>query len=221
MNSTDIARANREKGFWSPDSEPIDYKTAKTSRQLNHLDDEVREIMYAPSADQATEEVADFVIVAADLLGQHGYVVILEDVPAKPFMPEYANYADWKGKLSRAYRKTGVIDDAILLDGIASMYNDFGKDAVLAAVSAKLAVNATRPTAYGVANGNAVDHPSHYNQGGIECIDAIKAALTPEEFAGFCKGNAIKYVWRAGHKCKPTEDLRKGRYYLGYLTESA
>lgn len=41
-----------------------------------------------------------------------------------------------------------------------------------------------------------VNHPPHYNQGGIECIDAIKAALTPEEFRGFCKGNAIKYIWR-------------------------
>ena len=47
-----------------------------------------------------------------------------------------------------------------------------------------------------------VDHPAHY-AGEIECIDAIQAALSPEEFAGFCKGNALKYVWRE-------RDLRKG-----------
>ncbi len=40
-----------------------------------------------------------------------------------------------------------------------------------------------------------VNHPAHY-AGSIECIDAIQAALTPEEFAGFCKGNALKYCWR-------------------------
>ena len=34
----------------------------------------------------------------------------------------------------------------------------------------------------------------HYRHGEIECIDAIQAALTPEEFRGFCKGNVLKYV---------------------------
>ena len=36
-----------------------------------------------------------------------------------------------------------------------------------------------------------VDRPKHYNQGGVECLDAIEAALTPEEFKGYCKGNII------------------------------
>ena len=44
-----------------------------------------------------------------------------------------------------------------------------------------------------------VNQPPHYRQGGIECIDAIAAALTPEEFAGYCKGNILKYVWREKH----------------------
>ena len=46
---------------------------------------------------------------------------------------------------------------------------------------------------------DAVNHPPHYNKGGIECIDAIQAALTPEEFRGYCKGNIIKYSWRERH----------------------
>jgi hypothetical protein len=66
---------------------------------------------------------------------------------------------------------------------------------------------------------NPVDHPPHYNQGAIECIDAIAAALTSEEFAGFCKGNAIKYLWRANHKGGAT-DLQKAQWYLGRLTTS-
>lgn len=58
-----------------------------------------------------------------------------------------------------------------------------------------------------------VNHPSHYTNGDIECLDAIKAALTPEEFRGFCKGNAIKYVWRERLK-GGGQDLAKAGFYL-------
>lgn len=59
-------------------------------------------------------------------------------------------------------------------------------------------------------------NPDHYKHGGIECIDAIRAALTPEEFRGFCKGNALKYVWRERHK-GGDEDLRKAGWYLNQI----
>lgn len=46
-----------------------------------------------------------------------------------------------------------------------------------------------------------VDSPNdHYRQGDIECIDAIRAALTDEEWRGYCKGNVLKYTWREKHK---------------------
>ena len=45
-----------------------------------------------------------------------------------------------------------------------------------------------------------VNAPPHYRQGGIECIDAIRAALTDEEFRGYLKGNSMKYLWREKHK---------------------
>lgn len=61
---------------------------------------------------------------------------------------------------------------------------------------------------------DAVNSPQHYTAGGIECIDAIKAALTPEQFTGFCRGNAIKYLWRAGRKNSTTEDLAKAAWYV-------
>lgn len=61
-----------------------------------------------------------------------------------------------------------------------------------------------------------VDHPAHYSQGGIECIDAIEAALTPEEFIGFCKGNAMKYEWREKHK-GGAESIKKAIWYLQRL----
>lgn len=62
-----------------------------------------------------------------------------------------------------------------------------------------------------------IDHPPHYRQGEIECIDAIEAALTPEEFRGYCKGAAIKYLWRMNHKGSPALDAAKARWYLNRL----
>lgn len=64
-----------------------------------------------------------------------------------------------------------------------------------------------------------VNHPPHYKSGGIEFIDYAQAKLTPEEFAGFCKGNALKYISRAGKKGNAAEDLRKARWYLDRLLD--
>lgn len=64
-----------------------------------------------------------------------------------------------------------------------------------------------------------VNKPAHYNTGEIECIDAIKAALSPEEFNGFLKGNVFKYIWREKHKGGP-ESLAKARWYLERLLKS-
>lgn len=65
--------------------------------------------------------------------------------------------------------------------------------------------------------GDVVNSPEHYRQGGIEAIDAIKASMTREEFKGYLKGNAQKYLWRYRHKGKPIEDLRKAEWYLDRL----
>ena len=58
-----------------------------------------------------------------------------------------------------------------------------------------------------------VNHPPHYTAGGIECIEAIRAALTPDEFRGHCKANAIKYIWRERNK-GGDESIRKAIWYL-------
>jgi hypothetical protein len=62
-----------------------------------------------------------------------------------------------------------------------------------------------------------VNHPSHYNQFGIECLDAIEASMSPEEFKGYLKANTLKYLWRYKYKGKPLEDLKKGQFYLNLL----
>ena len=65
-----------------------------------------------------------------------------------------------------------------------------------------------------------VNHPSHYTQGGIECIEAIKASLGMDGFCDYCKGNVQKYLWRWRDK-GGVEDLEKAQVYLGWLLESA
>ena len=65
---------------------------------------------------------------------------------------------------------------------------------------------------------DAVNHPSHYTDGGIECIEAIESALTNEEYRGYLKGNIQKYVWRERHK-GGTESLKKARWYLDRLIQ--
>lgn len=62
-----------------------------------------------------------------------------------------------------------------------------------------------------------VEHPAHYTSGGIECIDAIKASMSEEEFKGFLKGNVLKYLWRYELKGKPLQDLEKAEWYLKKL----
>lgn len=56
---------------------------------------------------------------------------------------------------------------------------------------------------------SAIDHPAHYSQNpaGIECIDVV-------ELMTFNRGNAVKYLWRAGLKGSRVEDLRKARWYV-------
>ena len=63
-----------------------------------------------------------------------------------------------------------------------------------------------------------VNHPSHYTEGGIECIEAIEAQLTPEEYKGYLKGNVAKYIWREKHK-GGIESLKKAQWYLNKLVD--
>ena len=65
--------------------------------------------------------------------------------------------------------------------------------------------------------GDAVNHPAHYTQGGIECLDAIESSMTAEEYAGYLKGNVLKYLWRYRNKGNPVQDLEKAGFYLNRL----
>lgn len=60
-----------------------------------------------------------------------------------------------------------------------------------------------------------VNHPSHYTSSpatcscgkAIECIDVVR-------HQNFNRGNAMKYLWRAGSKDDEVQDLRKAAWYL-------
>ena len=62
-----------------------------------------------------------------------------------------------------------------------------------------------------------VNHPSHYTQGKIECIDAIEESTKGLlGIAAVCVANVIKYIWRYKFK-NGIEDLKKARWYLDKL----
>ena len=52
-----------------------------------------------------------------------------------------------------------------------------------------------------------VNHPPHYKQGDVECIDAIAS----------CLGEGFKFLWRYQHKGKVQEDLDKSIWYINKL----
>jgi len=58
-----------------------------------------------------------------------------------------------------------------------------------------------------------VNRPTHYTGAWIECIDAIRAALGDEGLVLYCRGAAMKYMWRAGKKDYDVQDLRKAAWY--------
>lgn len=64
-----------------------------------------------------------------------------------------------------------------------------------------------------------VNHPNHYTSSGIECIDAIEAAVStysdPKD--GFLVGQIIKYLWRAPLKGSYKQDIEKAQWYLNRL----
>ena len=60
-------------------------------------------------------------------------------------------------------------------------------------------------------------NPNHYQRGDIECIDALRACLTPEEFRGYCKGSAMAYLWRLGQKDAPEQEAKKAIWYMNWL----
>lgn len=64
-----------------------------------------------------------------------------------------------------------------------------------------------------------INHPKHYTQGGIECIDAINDAVVNKTgLEAVCVANVIKYLWRYELK-NGLEDIKKAQWYLNKLID--
>ena len=61
---------------------------------------------------------------------------------------------------------------------------------------------------------------SHYDVGGIETLDIIKAKLTDEQYRGYLLGNALKYLCRSMHKEDTRRDIEKAAYYILWLRDT-
>lgn len=59
-----------------------------------------------------------------------------------------------------------------------------------------------------------INRPSHYTQGEIECIDAMRAAYGDAAVKHYCVCAAFKYLWRHEHKASASDDLKKAIWYL-------
>lgn len=67
-----------------------------------------------------------------------------------------------------------------------------------------------------------INNPAHYMLfPDMQAIDVIRSALSPEEFAGYCKGNALKYRLRAGEKGTAEKCIAKANWYQARLREIA
>jgi len=98
----------------------------------------------------------------------------------------------------------GAIEDIISINNDATTSSDW---------DTTVTISSEPP---GPIEDNDVEHPVHYNNGNVECIEAIEAASSKEEFEGYLRGNVIKYIWRFKYK-DGEKDLRKAKWYLEKL----
>lgn len=64
-----------------------------------------------------------------------------------------------------------------------------------------------------------VNHPSHYKNGNIECIEVMINVFGKHKVAAFCELNAFKYQWRANNKGTDIQDKEKAIWYLNKYIE--
>lgn len=117
-----------------------------------------------------------------------------------------------KENKSRLVREMGIIDDleapeeVDVKECVESLKEQMGNEPLVPLGSCSLMHD-------------AVNHPSHYNQGGIECIEAIESATIGKKgIEAVCVANVIKYLWRYELK-GGIESVKKAKWYLEKLLE--
>lgn len=87
----------------------------------------------------------------------------------------------------------------------------------MARIQRQLTARATLPAQDPV--DDDVNHPSHYTQGDIECIDAIKSMLGQDGYIAFLRGQVAKYNWRVLNKGNSVKDAKKAQFYLNAMLD--
>lgn len=109
--------------------------------------------------------------------------------------------------------KLAVAYDHVCKNGEARLDGSHLKDIKLNAESDEFPAIGIKPEN----KPDMVSHPKHYTQGGIECIDALKAATVGKRgIEAVCVANVIKYLWRYEEK-NGVEDVRKAKWYVERL----
>lgn len=114
--------------------------------------------------------------------------------------------------LNSSQTKAGIVTKP---DGEKKLFNPLNNYFVPDNVNCRCAVTSTIKTNdTPIGDVDFVNHPPHYqSDNGIECIDAIRAALGKEGFIAHCRGTAIKYLYRAPNKDAQLQDLKKAAWY--------
>ncbi|EAC5530991.1 DUF3310 domain-containing protein [Listeria monocytogenes] len=110
-----------------------------------------------------------------------------------------------KGYCERIYIDTPIEKYKATQDEVAKWYDDAAN--IMKVISA-------RGLSMKNENNDNVNNPAHYNTGGIETLDYIKAKV--KDYPSYAAGNILKYVSRYEHK-NGIEDLKKAQFYLNDL----
>lgn len=111
-----------------------------------------------------------------------------------------AHFYDWKAENIKGYK--ALSKHVLLTEDMLKLKPD-GSDEELSVVYEP----------------DVVNHPSHYTNGKVECIDAIESATVGKTgIEAVCVANVIKYLWRYEDK-NGMEDIKKAQWYLNKLIE--
>lgn len=96
---------------------------------------------------------------------------------------------------------------------VADKKNDEITDEINEQISEQADKQTSEPAA------DMVNHPPHYCTGDIECWDAMVSAFGPEWMRAYATVTAFKYIWRAKHKGRFAEDMKKAAWYEARAAE--
>lgn len=70
-----------------------------------------------------------------------------------------------------------------------------------------------------IVSNDPVNHPSHYTQGKVECIDAMEQIFGRDAVISFSILNSWKYLWRRKDKGNESQDIQKAIRYFDIAKE--